>query len=95
MRSGQLEGVLIEAVSGGVIGAEAARIIHATRVDGRSVRSVACDLGKREPAVRKVRIRAERTIVEAFRPQATVPAAHPVPTLATHPTTDPRNQQSR
>jgi hypothetical protein len=93
--SGRLEGVLIEAVAGGVIGAEAARVIHATRVGGRSVRSVACDLGKREPAVRKVRVRAERTLIEDFRPQATAPVAHPAPHSATHSTMEQRNEGRR
>ena len=90
--SGRLEGVLIEAVAGGVIGAEAARVIDATRVGGRSVRSVACDLGKREPAVRKVRMRAERTLIETLRPQTTVPVAHPPPPTATIVTTATRNE---
>ena len=93
--SGRLEGVLIEAVAGGVIGAEAARIIHVTRVGGRSMRSVACDLGKREPAVRKVRMRAERTLIETLRPQTTVPVAHPAPPAAIHATTAPRNEGRR
>ena len=75
--SGHLEEVLINAVAGGVIGAEAARIIHATRVSGHSMRSVACDLGKREPAVRKVRMRAERTLIETLQPQTKVPVAAP------------------
>jgi hypothetical protein len=93
--SGRLEGVLIEAVAGGVIGAEAARVIHTTRVGGRSMRSVACDLGKREPAVRKVRMRAERTLIEDFRAQTTVPVAHPPPHSATHSTTEQRNEKRR
>jgi len=93
--SGRLEGVLIEAVAGGVIGAEAARVIHATRVGGHSMRSVACDLGKREPAVRKVRMRAERTLIETLRPQTTVPVAHPAPPAAIHATTAPRNEGRR
>ena len=91
--TGRLEGVLIEAVAGGVIGAEAARVIHSTRVGGRSMRSVACDLGKREPAVRKVRMRAERTLIEAFQPQATAPIAHPAKPAVTHATTAPPRER--
>ena len=61
--------MLIEAVAAGVIGTEAARIISATRVEGRSVLSVACDLGKQEPAIGMVRIRAERALIKTFGPK--------------------------
>jgi len=60
--------VLTEAVSTGAISAEAARIIHATRVERRSFRSLACELHKGEAALYKIRQRSERALIECHRP---------------------------
>ena len=51
----------------GAISAEAARIIHATRVQGRSFRSLATELHKGESALRKCRQRSERALAELHR----------------------------
>ncbi len=56
--------ILTEAVSEGAISSEAARIIHATRVEGRSFRSLACELHKGEAALRKCRQRSEQALVD-------------------------------
>jgi hypothetical protein len=68
--SGPLSEVLVDAVAAGVISSEAARVIYGTRVEGRSMGSLACDVEKREAAVRKIRTRAERALVETFRLRA-------------------------
>jgi hypothetical protein len=60
-----LQWVLTDAVSAGVISSEAARIIDGTRAQGRSCRSLADELNRREPTVRKVRQRAERALIES------------------------------
>ena len=59
--------ILTEAVSAGAISTEAASLIHATRVGGRSFRSLACELHKGEPALRKIRQRSERALVDHHR----------------------------
>jgi hypothetical protein len=58
-----LRWVLTEAVATGVIGTEAARIIEASRIRGRSLTSVAWELHKAETAVRRSRQRAERALI--------------------------------
>jgi hypothetical protein len=62
-----ITGILTEAVATGAISAEAARIIHATRVERRSFRSLACELHKGEAALYKMRRRSERVLVERTR----------------------------
>lgn len=59
--------ILTDGVSSGAISAEAARIIHATRVQGRSFRSLAAELHKGESALRKCRQRSERALAELHR----------------------------
>jgi len=59
--------ILTDAVSNGAISAEAARIIHATRVEGRSFRSLSCELHKGEAALRKARQRSERALIDLHR----------------------------
>jgi hypothetical protein len=63
----QLTTVLFNAVADGVLSAEAARVVHATRVQHRPFSSLACELHKGEAALRKTRQRAERALVDAQR----------------------------
>lgn len=59
--------MLTEAAAHGIISAEAARVICATRIEGRSFRSLACELHKGEAALRKCRQRSERALAERQR----------------------------
>jgi hypothetical protein len=63
----KLTTVLFDAVADGVLSAEAARVVHATRVQRRPFSTLACELHKGEAAVRKTRQRAERALVDAHR----------------------------
>jgi hypothetical protein len=59
-----LSPLLRDAVAARVVGPETACVIHATRVEGRSFDSVAHQLGKGVPAIRKVRQRGERALID-------------------------------
>jgi hypothetical protein len=63
----KLTTLLFDAVADGVLSAEAARVVHATRVQRRPFSALACELHKGEAAVRKTRQRAERALVDAHR----------------------------
>jgi hypothetical protein len=62
--SDRLSPLLQDAVAARVVSPETACVIHATRVEGRSFESVAHQLRKGVPALRKTRQRGERALVD-------------------------------
>jgi hypothetical protein len=60
----RLSPLLRDAVAARVVSPETACVIHATRVEGRSFESIAHQLGKGAPAVRKARQRGERALID-------------------------------